>query len=364
MQEVCDLSLIHLAKGILCSSFLMTASSYTLPSATPLQTVRWTALVVMLLGLYYASWGIWRACRRRRHPRGVELSNLNPNPLSEPAYANIEASQTPDPPHLTTTSVYVYVYGWGVLLFVSLYCMAGLHEASSCWWAAGMLMLSFDELVAREAPRMWVVLISTLLWLSIAFLWWASSGSVATEENLGTIVIGTAVPVLTPFIFFSLRSIRIVSRDVMALCEVALPFMILIAFGVLASSDWNQLLPPDPNPISTTPQTRRANLTYIETPSFFNPNWTDLPVTSLPAAYVRLNKYLILLGVPFLACASLVNLATCVLQGFVTEFISAFLLVLTVKFIVIHNDSSWSGELALAAAAMCFVVLILLRRTL
>lgn len=375
MQDVCDLSLIHLARGVLCSSLLMAASSYTLPVATPIQAVRWTALVVMLSGLYYASLAVWRACRKRRQPRGVELSHLSPNPLhplSEPAYANIEESRTIDPPHLTTTSVYVYVYGWGILLFVSLYCMAGLHEASSCWWGVGMLMLSFDELVGREAPRTWIVLISSLMWISVASLWWTSSGAMAIEENLSSIIISTAVPVLSPFIFFSLRSIRIVSRDVMALCEVALPFMILISLGVLASSDWTQLLPsdPQPNPISydqlgySQSHTRRANSTYLETPSFFNPNGTELPITSIPLAYYHINKYIILLGIPFLACASIVNLATCVLQGFVTEFISAFLLVLTVKFIVVHSDSSWSGVLALACSAICFIALVLLRRTL
>jgi hypothetical protein len=48
-------------------------------------------------------------------------------------------------------------------MFVSMYCMAGLNEPSSCWWAVGMLTLSFDELISRQTPRVWVMTLSTLL---------------------------------------------------------------------------------------------------------------------------------------------------------------------------------------------------------
>jgi hypothetical protein len=239
-----------------------------------------------------------------------------------------------------------------------------------------MLMLSFDELISRQAPRGWVTFVSTLLWTSVVALWWASNGALARDENLGAIMIGVVIPVLSPFIFFSLRSIRIVSRDVVALCEVALPFMLLISLGVLVNSNWTALLSDDAGPPSydqlaySQSHTRRGsprpphNLTYLETPSFFNPNGTELPIVSLPLAYLRLNKYLLFLGFPFLACAAIVNLATCVLQGFVTEFIASFLLTLSVKLIATHAHPHWAAVLALGAAGGCFVVLVLLRRTL
>ena len=370
-------SLIHLARCVLCSAALMAGASYTLPTATPHQCVLWTAMVVALTGVYYVCLNLWRSCSKRRHITGAEMTSISPNPLhplAEAAYTNVEDPQPLQ--QLTAASVYVYVYGWGVLLFVSLYSMSGLNEGGSCWWGAGMLMLSFDELISRQAPRGWVTLISTLLWTSVVALWWASSGALAREESLGAIIIGVVIPVLSPFIFFSLRSIRVVTRDVVALCEVALPFMLLISMGVLVNSDWTMLLSDNGGGPSydqlaySQSHTRRGNhqlphnLTYLETPSFFNPNGTELPIVSLPLAYLRLNKYLLFLGFPFLACASIVNLATCVLQGFVTEFITSFLLTLSVKFIATHTSAPWAAELALGAAGVCFVVLVLLRRTL
>jgi hypothetical protein len=386
-------SLIHLARSVLCSAVLMAGASYTLPAATPHQCVTWTAMVVALTGVYYVCLNLWRSCSKRRHINGAEMTPIGPNPLhplAEAAYTNVEDPQPLQ--HLTAASVYVYVYGWGVLLFVSLYSMSGLNEGGSCWWGAGMLMLSFDELVSRQAPRGWVTFVSTLLWTSVVALWWASNGALARDESLGSIMLGVVIPVFSPFIFFSLRSIRIVSRDVVALCEVALPFMLLISIGVLVNSDWSVLLydhvePPSYDQLAYSQShtrlakaqahnlsyarahTRQAkaqahNLSYLETPSFFNPNGTELPTVSLPLAYLRLNKYLLFLGFPFIACAAIINLATCVLEGFVTEFIASFLLTLSVKLIATHRHPPWAAVLALGAAGVCFVVLVLLRRTL
>jgi hypothetical protein len=381
-----ELSLINLGRCVLCSFALLAASGYTLPVASPHQAVTWAALVVALAGVYYVLFWFWRACPLTpARTRSAEMTGINPNPLhplAETAYTTVEESL--DHPHLTTTSVYIYVYGWGVLLFVSLYCMAGLHTPSSCWWAVGMLMLSFDELVSREAPRLYVTVLSTLLWTSASALWWASSGSLAREESAGAVLISVVIPVLSPFIFFSLRSIRMVCKDTRALCEVALPFMILISVGVLVNSDYTALLSSDSsisydqlafsqshdrrrhlNPNGTElPHARQRNLTYLETPSYFNPNGTELPLPTLPVAYVRINKYLVLLGVPLLACASILNLAMCVLRGFVTEFICSFLLTLSVKHIALHPGAGWSAQVALGAAGGCFIALVMLRRSL
>ena len=384
-----ELSLINLARCVLCSSALLAAAGYTLPVATPHQAVTWTALVVALAGVYYVLLWFWRACPLRpARARVAETGVISPNPLhplAETAYATVEEAR--DQPHLTTTTVYVYVYLWGVLLFVSLYCMAGLHTPSSCWWAVGMLMLSFDELVSREAPRVYVMGLSSLLWTSASALWWASSGVFAEEESVSEVLISVVIPVLSPFIFFSLRSIRMACKDTRSLCEVALPFMVLISVGVLVNSDYTALLSSgasmsyDQLAYSQSHDRRRyaarrgnlyaarrgnltRNLTYLETPSYFNPNGTELPLPSLPVAYVTLNKYLVLLGVPALACAAVLNLAACVLNGFVTEFICAFLLTLSVKHISVHPGAGWTAQLALGAAGVCFICLVLLRRTL
>jgi hypothetical protein len=373
-----ELNLIFLGRSVGCSAALMAASGYTLPTATPHQAVTWTAIVVALTGVYYLGMTMWRVCPRKGRAGEPELAYNNANPLhprTETAYETVEEAR--DHPHLTTTAVYVYVYGWGVLMFVSMYCMAGLNEPSSCWWAVGMLTLSFDELISRQTPRVWVMTLSTLLWASSAALWWASSGVLAREQSVGGVMISVVIPVLSPFIFFSLRSIRIVSRDVRALCEVALPFMVLISLGVLVNSDWTDLFAvegtmSDDQLAFSQSHARRVNATglrkgnhsYLETPSHFNPNGTELPIVTLPAAYVNINRYLVLLGVPFIACGCALNLANSVLHGYVTEFICAFLLTLGAKFIMVHQKTDWTALVSLGAAGVCFVALVLLRRAL
>ena len=115
--------------------------------------------------------------------------------------------------------------------------MAGLHESSSCWWALGMFPLCFDELIMRDARRMWVMTVGALLGLSVVAIWWWSSGESAREENIGVVILSTALPVMSPLIFFSIRSsVRVVTRDVWRLCELALPFMLQISICVLTGS--------------------------------------------------------------------------------------------------------------------------------
>ena len=91
---------------------------------------------------------------------------------------------------------------------------------------AGMLSESLDGLMGRKAPRMRIALISSLLSISIASLW-HTAGPWAVEENPSSVMISTVVPVLSPPISYPLRSNRFLSRNVMAPCDVALPFMIL-----------------------------------------------------------------------------------------------------------------------------------------
>ena len=376
-----EVSVIHIGRSVATVVCLMWAASYTLPVASPIESVRWAAAVVLLGGAYYALYHFWRSCKRRRRGGGAHVTPLST--LSQAAYSDvasqISASDGDGRIHLTTVSVYVYVYGWGVLLFISLYCLAGLKESSSCWWAAGMLMLSFDELVMREVNRTWVTLIHVLMWVTTVSLWWSSCGVLAAEEDLGTILLGVVFPVLVPFIFFSLRSsVLIVSRDVWTLCEVALPFMILISLAVIISGlDSNMTLglptPPDelqagaPDPEARRPLLVMTNASgaYIETPGLFGWNDTQqLPIQQIRLDYARINKYVVLIFVPILAGSALINVVTCVVHGFVTEFITSFLLVLTVKYAVTHADMSGTTMLSLSSAASGFIIILLLQRAL
>lgn len=69
-----------------------------------------------------------------------------------------------------------------------------------------------------------------------------------------------------------------------------------------------------------------------------------------------------LLVTPFLAYYAILSLSNCVLQGYVTEFLSAFMLALSVKYAILFTATTASA-FAVATAGACFVFLVLLRRS-
>ncbi len=130
---------------------------------------------------------------------------------------------------MTAAHVYVYVYGWGLLLFASLYCMAGLSNSSSCWWVLGMLTLCFDELIMQDSGGDWGV-DGQHYHDAVVGVWQGDSLESVCDENFALVILSTVLPVMSLFIFFSLQSlVLVVTRDVWRLCELALPFMLLIS---------------------------------------------------------------------------------------------------------------------------------------
>jgi hypothetical protein len=401
-------SLKNLARSIVGLALLMTFSHYSLQGMYVLSldsctdAARWAAVVTLLAGFYYLQVIIWCRCRRlhRGQRPGSGMRDSDGSVLGQTAYTDVP--QTPpaslsdpgvDPAGqpMTAAHVYVYVYGWGILLFASLYCMAGLHESSSCWWAFGMFPLCFDELIMRETKRGWVVVIGALFGVSVTSIWWMSGGQSARDENIGLIMLSTVIPVMSPFIFFSLRSsVRAVTRDVFRLCELALPFMLLISVCVLTGSymtegqRWSQgslqglgaSHSPSPSPsLSASPLQsgvgRRSvqwNATqgtgYKETASQFYFNHTP---KGSRARWVheevnQLRVWALLAFTPVIAALCIHILVWSVVRGYVTEFISAFLLVLSVKISIMDNGHVCS-VIAIASAGTCYILIVLLRQS-
>jgi hypothetical protein len=373
-----------LARSVISISLLMASSRYSLGGMYVLSlnscaiAARWAAVVTLLTGFYYLQLNIWCRCRRRQ--RGERTAEMSSDIAGQTAYTDVP--QTPSVSdadaerygqQMTAAHVYVYVYGWGLLLFASLYSMAGLHESSSCWWALGMLPLCFDELIMREVRRGIVTAIGALLGASAVTIWWISDGESAKDENIGMVILGTVLPVLSPFIFFSLRSsVRVVTRDVWRLCELALPFMMLISICVLTGSymsesqRWGEL--------QTQSEThggggRRGlwNHTgeYAETHAGFHFNHTKSASKMAweNEAGHRFYMLVILALTPIVAAWCIHIMVWSVVKGYATEFIAAFLLVLSVKSGITTEQPSGS-VFAVASAGCCFILIFLMRRVL
>lgn len=371
-------SIKNLARSVASLGLFMASSRYSVRGVSSLSglrldscadAARWAAVVTLLAGVYYLHYNIWCRCRRRKHR---DIVTVMGDPGAQTAYTDVpQTDRTPPPsdagsePHgqqMTAAHVYVYVYGWGVLLFASLYCMAGLHESSSCWWALGMFPLCFDELIMRDTKRWWVVVVGALFGCTVVSVWWGAGGESARDENFGLIILSTVVPVVSPFIFFSLRSsVRAVTRDIWRLCELALPFMLLISVCVLTGSYMTE-----GRQWSEGGGRRVLNSTGVfkETQSEFDFN-RSAPVQPREHWEAQTtNGFLtlcLLVLAPVIAAWCIHIMVWSVVRGYVTEFIAAFLLVLSVKSSA-FGEHSGSSILSVGSAGTCFILIFLMRK--
>ena len=252
-------ALKHLGQSIGCVGLLMACASYTVRITAGIEVtregpdlnyggvvaLRWASWVILVAGLYGMQGELWRRCVGREEDRELGQSSYAEVPVGEGVKSEAESSESSEStsgvkrPEMAMTEIWVYVYGWGAMLFVCVYCMAGIDLRSSCWWVIGMLALSLDELIMRNMGRMFIGFIVLFVTISVTAVWWTVSGARAAskELDLGEFCIGIIFPVVAPFIFFSLRcTVRMVERDVGRLCKIAMPFMMIIAVGVMMMS--------------------------------------------------------------------------------------------------------------------------------
>jgi hypothetical protein len=296
-------------------------------------------------------------------------------------------------PELTMSSVWTYVYGWGVLLFVCIYCLAGVNIPSSCWWVMGMIALSFDELISKGVGKWFICSMGLSMCMSVFAVW---SGALMDENGNFTgdlmftkkgniplldFVMGVIFPILTPFIFFSIRStVRSVTNDVSKLCEFALPFMTVMAVCCLVATS---------GMCNETCETRRGGLetnlnqlnsnngtNYVDTFANFvetyNLNVNNAPhntsknnTLNILNTRISLNsnvtQYVLISISPFIAFWLIRVLIVAILTGHSTEFITAFILVTSTRYSIAHAMGLWS-VLALSGAGSAFVLLLLVKR--
>lgn len=313
--------------------------------------LRWGSTTTLLFLVYYLGWCGWSRgayCRRRERYSHASRDELEAE-LEETAHGREVQARVVLYPELTVGSVWVYVYGWGLLLFVCLYCLSGLETATSCWWVLGMSTMVFDELIQSGSPKLWVTLIGSSLLGSACALWMGDDGDSVESESFGEFLTGAAMPVVVPFIFFSARSrMQPVVRDVTRLCELAAPFMAVLSVCVLVGTA---------PPLSPA---RRAlqNGTYIETPARF---YATSIRADPEATRGKVVEYAAGLASPLAGAWALWSLIHAVLDNSSTEFITAFLFVLSGRFMATHELGTLS-ILSGGLAGLALGSVLLLRR--
>jgi len=154
-------------------------------------------------------------------------------------------------PPFTMQSIWAHVYGLGLIVFVTVYCMLGV---SSCCFAAYIVALSgvsIDDIMVRHwetLSKHTAVFLSTLF--SAAAVVVAALGSPdleffikqADKGNWLVIACGTVLPALSPFIYTLVRGPRNYTPGmVVEFIYFAAPFAVILSVVVLCTLS---VLPP------------------------------------------------------------------------------------------------------------------------
>jgi hypothetical protein len=341
--------------------------------------VKWAATTILFSAFYYyIVWGVYKCwCLGEGFPRwsglstdGISNNNLEfsvtdmdsvPDTIDDDPDFRYTPRQITVYPEFTVYSVWVYVYGWGLLLFVCIYCLAGVNVSSSCWWMIGMLMLCMDELIHSQTEKPWLLVIIISLIGAVTSLLcntfldqegkfseafgylvdpFVRGGNGFALENF---FIGIVYPAMAPLIFFTIRAFRNTGKDLSRVFELATPFMVVISACILfgmQNGEARRMLFAHKN--STQLLETHANFRAGSDHNNY------LHVTSMLLA-------------PFAAIGSVRMLVHSILTAYLTEFIASFILVLATRMAAVHDFDSLS-LVTFLISAVCFVSVLITKR--
>ena len=225
----------NLAFSIVSIALLTTCADLANPRSRGITgAVQWASTCTLLSSAVYILWGIYKEYQPRNVRSSVSYDEPTeaPNGLEE-MEESVEVQATVVLyPELTLTSVWVYVYGWGLLLFVSLYCLSGIESVSTCWWILGMTSLVADDLINSRIGIVWTSALISGLSICSTILWFLEyNNDIIVTDQLVNFLLGVFSPTICPFIFFSLRNTAHTTnvKDISRLFGLAMPFMVVLA---------------------------------------------------------------------------------------------------------------------------------------
>lgn len=168
-------------------------------------------------------------------------------------------------PDLSVKSVLVYVYGLGLLVFVTVYCLLDLGQARYFYIAAwtGIAAEDILERYAERWPRKALFFLCNALSLA-AFVGKALAAQDMYEAieaflagNYYVFVFGLALPMCSPVIYLAIRHRRFYNpMTVMELIHLSMPFAVHTSVSTLLSLS---LMEPTEDPRSALQATSHAN---------------------------------------------------------------------------------------------------------
>ena len=349
--------------------------------------MRWASVISILASVYYLNYQFWRRCYRRdtHHRQGSALMRHSsaysdlPHSVDSSTVISSSASLDDDSiamssteivPELTTESIWVHAYGWGVLIFVTLYCLPGIYMQGACWWCLGMLVLSIDELIMSEVNVKLTFILCSLIVASLVSLWWGIVGMDGMGQTLGEILAGVVGPALAPFTFFSVRSnVRNTVKDIPRIFEFAAPFVVVMAVFIIATTPQDAFshirrgLLEGENSNSSSSSAHLFHETYAtfsHTETLQNFTQPENPVNQKfnPLAIVPFTAFFFS---PMLSGVVMYLATSCAISGHATEFVVALVINLAGMFCFRHGYDTTSA-FSFFPAALALILLLVLRR--
>lgn len=267
-------------------------------------------------------------------------------------------------PQLNVRAAVLYVYGLGILVFVTVYCLLDLSGACT-WYFATVTGLSVQDMLERlREPRGRLILLglSSLFALNVfAFRYgylpdpdeiWNAYQQGRTAE----VVYGFCLPVLAPFVFLGVRGRRhYTPLTVMEFIHLAMPSAVLMAvMSLLVTSALPNLSCVEPFLANISSHNASLTDTLVEQTRLVSLADVTVPLLSLmmiPTLFFCIQTVLLYSTVDFLAPAAAVAVFRHIAEDLdtsATSFIimaEGFMAIFVRVYVCFRDDSSDAGVL-------------------
>lgn len=328
---VIALRIACLTKLLVGITFLYRLLLATDTPPTVFDTVYAQCIVILVsLGYYCVGKFFLAACYPPKHrPRRVSLVPRD----ADGNYVDMQLTTATEvirgAPRLNIQNVWVFVYGVGFILFISGYCILGLHPLCLACFGCGMGTLALDELVC---PRHTLSKVYTSIRVAVLVTGFVSLVLVcadlfqdmflefATTLDLYSFIFGVTLPLLAHFLMIAVRDCRSFSLgSVVEVCEFGLPFTVFLGVFHLCVAYGQRF-----------ELGMRGSVVGYDL--FLNQSWSRAAFST----HVRTDGPFVLFYAlsPLLVCPCLVGYISCVLDGSSIDPLLAVALTLCVHFLV------------------------------
>ena len=263
---------------------------------------------------------------------------------------------TKELPLLTMQTIWGHVYGLGLLVFVTVYCLLGVSSWCTCTYMAALAGVSVDDLVARhsESYRRRGALLSCILFSTatgVAAAWqspdFKSIADAADSANWFSVACSTLLPVGAPFLYNIVRGPRASARytvdTIVEFIYFATPFAAILAAVVLCTLSAVPNAPTSPPiffhaPNSTLVYQHASNISAFE---------GDLVDTILLVTAADVAMPLL----PVTMLCAIFMAVQCALHYDTSEFLAPLSVVVGAK-TLLHKLESRGGDAALACGPL------------